>query len=26
MLCTNNCHKCWKSKHNSLLPISLCAW
>ena len=25
MLCTNNCHKCWKSKHNSLLPISLCA-
>jgi hypothetical protein len=26
MLCTNNCHVCWKLKHNSLLPISLCAW
>jgi len=25
MLCTNNCHVCWKLKHNSLLPISLCA-
>ena len=26
MLCTNNCHVCWKLKHNSLPPISLCAW
>jgi hypothetical protein len=22
MLCTNNCHECWKLKHNFLLPIS----